>query len=212
VRRTRRGDRLSCEKIRGRRIPDVDHRRAPGGGAPRRVHVRRGCLARALLSTKPRCAPRRCAPVPRPGGATTCGALFWFSVGAGPLAPNNRLQWMRGRACFRPEESSCARPRPTDPCVVRRRRDRLRSGAPGAATGCRARASRPTHPWHASPPRTRRRSTSASARAARLPRASRWKGQASGAPRRCAPAPRPGGATTSGALFWLGVGGWPPGA
>jgi hypothetical protein len=33
--------------------------------------------------------------------------------------PNNRLQGMRGLACFRAEESLARRPRTPDPCVVR---------------------------------------------------------------------------------------------
>jgi hypothetical protein len=64
------------------------------------------------------------------------------------------------------------RPRTPDPCVVRRRRYRLRSGAHGAATGFGARASRPTPPWRASPPRAKPRRASVSARTARLSRAS----------------------------------------
>jgi hypothetical protein len=74
--------------------------------------VRRGCLARAAETTKHRRAPRRCAPAPRPGGATTFSALFWSSVGAGAWAPNNRLQGMRGRACFRAREVLRAGPAP----------------------------------------------------------------------------------------------------
>jgi hypothetical protein len=51
--------------------------------------------------------------------------------------PNNRLQGMRGLACFRAEESLVRRPRTPDPCVVRplgRHRGSRRGNAP---RGCR---------------------------------------------------------------------------
>jgi hypothetical protein len=35
-----------------------------------------------------------------PAAPPTIGAPVCFSAGAGLPAPNNRLQWMRGRACF----------------------------------------------------------------------------------------------------------------
>jgi hypothetical protein len=35
-----------------------------------------------------------------------------------PSRPNNRLQGMRGLACFPPDESLARRPRTPDPCVV----------------------------------------------------------------------------------------------
>jgi hypothetical protein len=48
--------------------------------------------------------------------------------------PNNRLQGMRGLACFWPDESLARRPRTPDPCVVRRLRDRLRRASSPAET------------------------------------------------------------------------------
>jgi hypothetical protein len=112
-------------------------------------------VSREPPNDQARGAPRRCAPASRPGGATTFSALFWFSVGAGCWAPNNRLQRMRGLAYFQLTESLSRGPAPLTLCVVRRRRDRPRCGALGVSNRLWCAGLAAERSWRASPPRTR---------------------------------------------------------
>jgi hypothetical protein len=47
------------------------------------------------------------------------GVMHWSRRLTRLRRPNNRLQGMRGLACFRAEERLARRPRTPDPCVVR---------------------------------------------------------------------------------------------